>query len=149
MIFFPKEVIFAAQKSDRKSQESGLSSQKSDFFRTKSKSRNGFRVCLERVRYENQGVVVLAKLIVARLAGQISNKKRRLVHKSLICSRSKLQTYSQACEHRTKELIKEHRRLSTYPSLTSFAIPPGWPILRELSLTSFALTRVELLKRES
>ena len=35
------------------------------------------RVCLERVRYENQGVVVLAKLIVARLAGQISNKKRR------------------------------------------------------------------------
>ena len=52
------------------------------------------RVCLERVRYENQGVVVLAKLIVARLAGQISNKKRRQVHKSLICSRSKLQTYS-------------------------------------------------------
>lgn len=35
------------------------------------------RVCLERIRYENQGVVVLAKLIVARLAGQISNKKRR------------------------------------------------------------------------
>ena len=52
------------------------------------------RACLERVRHENQGVVVLAKLFVARLAGQISNKKQRQVHKSLICNRSKLQTCS-------------------------------------------------------
>jgi hypothetical protein len=31
-----------------------------------------FRLCLERVRHENQGIVVLAKSFLARLAGQIS-----------------------------------------------------------------------------
>ena len=31
-----------------------------------------FRLCLERIRHENQGIVVLAKSFLARLAGQIS-----------------------------------------------------------------------------
>jgi hypothetical protein len=31
-----------------------------------------FRLCLERVRHENQGIVVLAKSFLARLAGQLS-----------------------------------------------------------------------------
>ena len=58
--------------------------------------------CLERIRHENLGVVpaccasmagrVLAKSFLARLAGQISQKKRRQVHKSLVCNRIELQT---------------------------------------------------------
>jgi hypothetical protein len=44
--------------------------QKSDF--AKKNTFHCLRLCLERVRHENQGIVVLAKSFLARLAGQIS-----------------------------------------------------------------------------
>ncbi|KGE85811.1 hypothetical protein IX84_24565 [Phaeodactylibacter xiamenensis] len=43
-----------------------------EFFTFLPKITPSFRLCLERIRHENQGIVVLAKSFLARLAGQIS-----------------------------------------------------------------------------
>ena len=59
--------------TDEKS--NAISAKKGHFLAQSVASKQALRACLERVRHENQGVMVLAKPFLARLAGQKSHKR--------------------------------------------------------------------------